>query len=70
MNVFETIADFSFVKISVFLFSRNKYKTNKSNVLKDIAFKNLGLSIELIANRFNLGAFAFDQSLLCVSWKL
>lgn len=67
MNEFETIADSAFVKTSVFLFSRNKYKTNKSNALKDIAFKNLGLSIELIANRFNLGVFAFDQSSLCVS---
>lgn len=67
MNAFETISDSSFVKTSVFLFSRNKYKTNKSNALKDIAFKNLGLSIELIANRFNLGAFAFEQSLLCIS---
>lgn len=67
MNAFETISYSSFVKTSVFLFSRNKYKTNKSNDLKDIAFKKLGLSIELIANRFNLGAFAFDQSLLCIS---
>ena len=67
MNALETISDSSFVKTSVFLFSRNKYKTNKSKALKDIAFKNLGLSVELIANRFNLGAFAFDQSLLCIS---
>lgn len=62
MNTFETISASSFIKTSVFLFSRNKAKTNKSNDLKDIAFKNLGLASELIANRFNLGAFAFDQS--------